>query len=263
MTMSDTSETLPASAMLSHFDDDATLFINLAMPLSMRKNAAVHPTLPAHLRRDLTLATWAAAALFDQVAIAQELAPKVVEHIPELQPWLDAYLMAATPEAKKFAAVFLLLKYPGTRPYLASGLGRATPLEKIDDFRDNWWCAWQDKNAVDEVEPGRRQNLPGLHSIQGRVPDFLSAADKTAAQTESQTLRALVTGPNYLVAQVLTWAKRMPDDPRVPEALHLAVRSTRYGCTDDRTSQFSKQAFQLLHKQYPKSPWAQKTKYWY
>ena len=65
------------------------------------------------------------------------------------------------------------------------------------------------------------------------------------------------------MAQVLAWAKRTPDDPRMPEALHLAVRSTRYGCTNAKTTQFSKQAFQLLHKQYPKSPWAQQTKYWY
>jgi hypothetical protein len=93
--------------------------------------------------------------------------------------------------------------------------------------------------------------------------DFLTAAQKAAAQAEVQKLRALDTAPNYLVAQVLAWAKRTPDDPRVPEALHLAVRSTRYGCTDTKTTQFSKQAFQVLHKQYPQSSWAQQTKYWY
>jgi len=57
--------------------------------------------------------------------------------------------------------------------------------------------------------------------------------------------------------------KGFSQDPRVPEALHLAVRSTRYGCTDDNTTKFSKQAFQLLHKNYPKSEWAAKTKYWF
>jgi hypothetical protein len=62
---------------------------------------------------------------------------------------------------------------------------------------------------------------------------------------------------------VLAWAKRTPNDPRVPEALHLAVRSTRYGCTDTKTTQFSKQAFRVLHKQYPQSSWAQQTRYWY
>jgi hypothetical protein len=53
------------------------------------------------------------------------------------------------------------------------------------------------------------------------------------------------------------------DDPRAPEALHLAVRATRYGCKDEKTGSFSKQAYDALHKKYPKSTWAQKTKYWY
>ena len=57
--------------------------------------------------------------------------------------------------------------------------------------------------------------------------DFLTAAQKAAGQVEVQKLRALDTAPEYLVAQVLAWAKRTPGDPRVPEALHLAVRSTR------------------------------------
>ena len=48
------------------------------------------------------------------------------------------------------------------------------------------------------------------------------------------------------MAQVLAWAKRTPDDPCMPEALHLAVRSTRYGCTNAKTTQFSKQADELL-----------------
>jgi hypothetical protein len=44
---------------------------------------------------------------------------------------------------------------------------------------------------------------------------------------------------------------------------HLAVRATRYGCTDDETSQWSSKAFQLLRRRYPKSEWAAKTKYHY
>jgi hypothetical protein len=66
---------------------------------------------------------------------------------------------------------------------------------------------------------------------------------------------------DWLVAETLAWAAARPDDPRLPEALHLAVRATRYGCTGEQTSAFSKQAFQLLHRRFPKSEWAAKTKY--
>ena len=54
-----------------------------------------------------------------------------------------------------------------------------------------------------------------------------------------------------------------PKDPRVPEALHLAVRATRVGCTDVGSSAESKAAFQLLHRQYPQSEWAKNTKYYF
>jgi hypothetical protein len=69
--------------------------------------------------------------------------------------------------------------------------------------------------------------------------------------------------PTFLAAEAIAYATRHPGDPRSPEALHLAVRATRYGCVDDQTSKFSKKAFRLLHKKWPKSDWARKTKYHY
>ena len=72
---------------------------------------------------------------------------------------------------------------------------------------------------------------------------------------------AQACAPNYLAQQVIDWAKGHPDDKRVPEALHLAVRATRYGCTNKLTTNHSKKAFDLLHQRYPKSEWARKTKY--
>ena len=66
-----------------------------------------------------------------------------------------------------------------------------------------------------------------------------------------------------MVALPLPWARAHREDPRVPEALHLCVRATRLGMTGPDTSAFSRRAFQLLHARYPKSEWAEKTKYWY
>ena len=261
---SDVTESLPASVMEAHFDADATMLFNQAMPLSVRKEAVLRPVLPAHLRRELALTTWIEAALLDQIAVAQELAGGVAAQVPELKPYLDAYLAASGNDARKFAAVFLILKYPGTRPYVDEGVGRLTPLDQIDNYRNNWWCALQEKGKEPDAEAEGRPGNPLLKMLrEASALDFLTAAQKATVQAEVQKLRALETAPNYLVAQVLAWAKRMPNDPRVPEALHLAVRSTRYGCTDAKTTQLSKQAFQVLHKQYPQSPWARQTKYWY
>jgi hypothetical protein len=44
--------------------------------------------------------------------------------------------------APPFDQVFGLLKAPGAQPFVGSGYGRYTKeLDKIDSFRDNWWCA--------------------------------------------------------------------------------------------------------------------------
>jgi hypothetical protein len=94
-------------------------------------------------------------------------------------------------------------------------------------------------------------------------PRFLNDAEKRAAAQERRKLAALPTAPNYLSAAAIAWAKRSPDDPRVPEALHLAVRTTRYGCVDDRSGPLSKEAFRLLHSRYPKSKWTRNTPYWF
>ena len=69
---------------------------------------------------------------------------------------------------------------------------------------------------------------------------------------------------SYLSAAAIAWARAHPSDPRVPEALHLAVRATHFGSSADAsTSPYSKEAFDLLHARYPDSPWTKQTKYWY
>ncbi|HSB14060.1 MAG TPA: hypothetical protein VLE22_06350, partial [Bryobacteraceae bacterium] len=94
-------------------------------------------------------------------------------------------------------------------------------------------------------------------------PAFLSGDAKTQAEAERKRMASLPTAPNHLAGQAIRWALVNPQDPRVPEALHLAVRATRYGCVDAATSRFSRQAFELLHRRYPKNVWARKTRYWF
>jgi hypothetical protein len=70
-------------------------------------------------------------------------------------------------------------------------------------------------------------------------------------------------GSSYLTRQALARAQQRPLDTNVPEALHLAVRSARYGCADDKVSSLSQKAFRLLHERYPNSKWAKQTPYWF
>ena len=243
------------------FDEDSTKVFNEQMPLSVLKDAATNKSLPDHLRRQLVIETWVRATLLDKDDIAKSLIPELEELVPEFKETIAGYALDTTPQARKFTALYMMLKFPGTRPEVGSGLARQTELEKIDDYRDNWWCAYGKKpepTTTDDTEKKNQLKTPRMES-----PDFLTAAQKTAAAAEWKKLTALDTAPNYLCAEAIKWATAQPNDARVPEALHLAVRATRYGCTNAGTGKLSKAAYDLLHKKYPNSEWAAKTKYWF
>ncbi|HEV8718713.1 MAG TPA: hypothetical protein VGX03_38575 [Candidatus Binatia bacterium] len=254
------------------FDTDATRTLNRSLPVSLLIEVAASEKLPLHLRRELALATWVRAAVLDDVESGQKLAPIVTNLIPALQQNLEASLTADSGEARKFAAVFLMLHFPGIRPYVGSGVSRLTPLEQIDGYRDNWWCSFTEPSELDTLNFLRFNRIPAITAGNdlGRTaaspavsPDFLDQGPQKTAEKEWQRLTGLGAAPDYFARLVIDWAQKHKDDQRVPEALHLAVRATRYGCTDEQSSGFSKQAFQLLHRRYPDSSWAKKTPYWY
>jgi hypothetical protein len=241
------------------FDYDAGHAFNAQMPLSVLKEAVKSSALPAAPRRDLAQAVWLRAALLGDTKTADELTPVLGALIPELKPLLQTYQSSTQPDEKRFAAIYAWLKFPGMEPVVDIGYGREEPLNKQDSYRDNWWC----RSLYVPTPPQENREIVEFTATSGPPPAFLSAAEKQKGESEAAALRALGTAPNYISRQVIDWANRRPADPRAPEALHLAVRTTRYSCTDKDTARWSKAAFDLLHKKYPGSPWAKKTPYWF
>jgi hypothetical protein len=258
---------LKAWAGRSLFDDDSTRIFNENFPLAVLREAASSHTLPAHLRRQIALAAWTRAAILDDAGTGKALAPIAAALAPELKTYLDDYLSATTPAARKAAALYTILKFPGLHLTVVPGLDRLTPINERDSYRDNWWCEITERAAVPVDKNGDAEESPAQSSRSASraivEPSFLSEAQKASARRERAQLMALGTAPNYLSREAIAWANRTPNDARVPEALHIAVTSTRYGCTDKDTGRWSKAAFQLLHKRYPKSEWAKKTPYWF
>ena len=253
------------------FDADASMIFTEGMPTPLLAQAAGSSTLPAALRRQVAQAAWVRAVLLEDDRTAQQLVPILSALAPELAGLLKDYDAAASAAARQFAAVFLLLHRPELHPFVYTGVGRQTAPGRIDSYRDNWWCtAPPDPNSYEsewnyydmytkiagplvEIYPDKK----------ARAPAFVTAQEQQEAAREWQTILKLNTAPSWMAAQVLDWSKAHPEDPRVPEALHLAVRATRYGCTDDHNSKYSKAAFELLHRRYPRSEWAQKTPFWF
>ena len=251
------------------FDADATVIMNERMPVAMLKEIASNQALPAHLRRGIAVAAWTRSVLLGDESIAEELVPVLQELEPDLKPDLQAYLTSPNATARKFTGILLILRFPGTRPYVVPGVERTEPIGKTDSYRDNWWCPLNLDLAASNYDKMSGMQDPAAAGTTAKkkpapaYPEFLNEGDRVAAASEWKKLVAIPTAPNYLPAAVLDFAKQQPEDPRLPEALALAVHSTRYGCTDKETVKFSKAAFDLLHKKYPNSEWAKKTKYWY
>ncbi|HEU4794025.1 MAG TPA: hypothetical protein VFT02_00250, partial [Pyrinomonadaceae bacterium] len=241
------------------FDYDAGHAFNEQMPLSVLKEAVKGDALPPGPRRDLAQATWLRAALLGDMRTANELVPILAELVPELKPLLAKYQASTRPDEKKFSAIYAWLKFPGLEPVVDIGFGREAPLHQQDSYRDNWWCR---SSFVPPSPKGAPKGVVFV-AVQGPPPAFLTPAQVQKGASEAAALRALGAAPNYISREVIDYANRRPTDPRVPEALHIAVRTTRYGCTDKDTVRWSKAAYDVLHKKYPDSPWAKKTPYWF
>jgi hypothetical protein len=254
------------------FDADAAVVLSEKIPLKMLAATAKNEELPVELQRMVTLAAWTRAVLLKNDAIALDLAPGMVQLAPELKPSFETYFSATTVEERSFAAVYAMLKSPGLRPFVDAGIGRDTPTDKLDNLRDNWWCSFA-PYSKDQPTTGSYPYYP-WRSVpsalkqtypDGKIPAprFLTNQDSTMAAGEFESLTKLPPAPDWLGSETIAFASNHPDDLRVPEALHLVVRATRFGCTSEGTGKASKAAFDLLHQKYPESTWAKQTPYWF
>lgn len=249
-------------------DDVGASVLNRRMPLNLLADSALFPKLPTSIREKLLVATWTRAVLLDDPATAKRVESELVKAIPQFKNYAASYDSAATQQDRAFAMQFALLHFPGMRPFVLPGSPRTEPVAKIESFRDNWWC--EDAGTALERHPYFEGNvnpdgtLKAYPPPRADFPTFLDESQKTRATRESEQLLKLGPGWHYLASGVLTYAKAHPEDPRIPEALHYAVRSSRYGCgTVKKGPNVSREAFKLLHSRYGNTDWAKKTKYWF
>lgn len=247
------------------FARDSVRILNQGLPLDMLARASRHEGLPSHLRAQLTLVTWVRAVLLERWDAALRLIEALRAHFPSLAQDLDQWMGADTDDERRFASTYLLLRHPRMKPHLVSGLAMKTNLEGIDNLRDNWWCGLSSGADLD-AEGFWRLNAASARAGSPPAitpPDFLTESERGRLSTEWAALQQLETAPNYLAAIATDYARDHLNDPRSPEALFLAVRATRYGCTDGGTGARSRTAFRLLHRSWPDSEWTRRTPYWF
>jgi hypothetical protein len=261
----------PNTPLLPQFDLSAAEMLNKRLPVGLLAEVAASDSLPQNLRQRLATSAWARAALLGDSPVAQKAGEIASKVRPELAPFIDQYTAAQTENERQFVAVFAIVHFPGLRPFVDDGYPRLSDFKKIDDYRDNWWCSDvggipEDLNFEKQYGDNPRTVAELENRLESSSPVFLTAGQRATASSEWKQILSMGLAADYLPREVLAWAKVHPDDPRVPEALHYAWRADRYGCSDSReniaANNWSRDIFKLLHKRYPNSEWAKRTRVW-
>jgi hypothetical protein len=195
---------------------------------------------------------WLRAVLLRRDDVAQSLTAQAFQPGAYQMPFgndvieklVKDYASAATAEEKQFAAVFLM------QHQYALGYDIGSTVA---------WCA--STRAFSEARTGWTD--PSQPATPLAPPPFLTEVQRKQAETEQAALDQIDSQANYYTKVVLEYARKLPEDPRVPEALSRAVKNTRMNCNNPRTGELSEAAFNLLHKRYGDTIWATNTKYWY
>lgn len=236
------------------FTEEAGTILNTRLPLEMLAALAASSDLPASQRNNVAWTSWVRAILIGDAHLACPLAELAKAQNPAKGKYIDAYLNARTDEERAFAAAFLMLHYSSAQPNVVY----ADVLK--DSYGDEagwWWAPHPGRTSADSDTPSAKQ------AKKPEELDFVTAKQAAQATQELAKLKNVEGAPDYLTRIVLAFAKSHPEDARVPEALNLAVKCTRYGTREAPTTALSKQAFELLHTRYKESPWTKKTPYYY
>jgi len=260
------------------FDVDAALALTESFPLDRLVDAVATPILPARLRLIVATEAWTRAVQLRRDDAGLRVAPVIESLAPSLREEMDRYIGAPNADARHYAGILTILRWPTFRNYVPLAEGAppgffpprfTEPSQTLNmGIRKHWWCGfgpmrtWTVAGPYEETPVTR---LPELVYQAARIPPpaVISAADRSQAVREFDALATFGTAPNYLSAEAIAWAKARPKDPDVAEALARAVSSTRYGCSDKQTGAYSRQAFTILHRQYPATEWAKRTPFWY
>ena len=237
----------------SVFDEDVVDILNWHFPLSGLMAAAHDPALPDYLRQRVLLTVWTRAALLKNHDVARQAGTEIVAARLDTDGVFAEYLKARTDVQKEDAATFALLKSPILGPYVTSGVPDLNTGEDGEDFELAWWCTLPETTYDDEGKEVPKQVAS---------PSFLPAEFRAAAENERTKLRALGGGKQYLGKKVLDWAKKRPNDSRLPEALFIAVMANlpyKYGCGGwEQNEEVREEATSLLKERYPNSVWTMK-----
>jgi hypothetical protein len=245
------------------WDDDVAAVFNSRMPLERLVAAAESTQLPTRLRLRVAQAAFTRSVLLKRPAAGVRAARVAATLAPSLRADLSRYIAATDDAARDRLAVLTLLRTPGLSVNVGgrdddNSYSRDTPARTFGHaFPRNWWCA---------VENGVGDGAVRLLVTDGvPFPPFITEAERRDVLNEVDALTRVGSPRAHLAAAAIEWARARRTDPLAAEALALAIEGWRWSrCeAEPPKSALPSRAFALLHRQFPQSEWATKTKYWY
>jgi hypothetical protein len=233
------------------FDAPTIEVFNQHFPVSVMFEVEKSPTLPDYLREQFAMAIWTKSLILEDYTTAQKIAPEVIKFNPELEQPVTQLLAVKTPLQKQTAVLYYILKNPVLTPFVEDAFSKQDNVSGQFDT-DDWWCAPYDM----EYDSATEAEVPGKLPAK---PKFLTEAQSKTAQAERKKIKDLGDAPNYLGKKVLAWAKRAPNDKRIPESLFIVYEANgwkKYSCGND--NELREQIADVLRNRYPDSEWTRK-----
>lgn len=286
-----------AEGRTSYGGGEALFAVADLLPAKTLVNMSAEPRVARDIRRALLAAGWTRLHLLGRDDEARALLPRVRELFPELAGDIDDIANAWFSFTRDHAITRMLLRAPGFLPRsrwfkpgrLQQGIFAIDGQNPSDG---NWWCPLDLSLLKTEMlfeyyaHPLRTPSLHvGRYGSYTSLPQSNRAAAvaqadqliawhplfKAMDNPELEALSRIESGPKLLSERAVAWASWSNwltwvsgFDKHLPETLHLAVRSTRYGCRRNGPhGTYSRTAFEYLHDHYPSSEWTKKTPFWF
>jgi hypothetical protein len=279
------------------FGPDARAIID-RLPLPERIALSHDATLPAQLRLDLALTSFARAVQLQDVGAIEQLARDLALALPQMGADFRAILATPPGPDQRFAEFFVMAKIPGLRADL---FDYTRPTGTVAQFQGQWvdWLI-APRGAVSATPPnfprpaqyleggwyaGEEgtgdlvcENLCGGGAFPLHLPPFAAALQPRAAAERAAFLTTpnpdLNIGPNgeplptappppgtiSIWNEALAWAEAHPRDPRSPETCYWLIHIARWGANHDH---LGRRAFRVLRARWPASDWARRSPYFY
>lgn len=197
------------------------------------------------IKQYLRLVLFTKSALDNQLNISKNMAVLLLKNNPVIAKDLSAFIKAQNTEEQKFLAAKFILDYPEITDVSSQSFDEfiqydVKTIKEIDNHRRNW--AFEDKCAM--------RNYPSYYEKYEEYKNIQINSDDLVVNKIGQI--------------IIDFASSNPNYNSVPQALSQVVDLVHYGsCTDKKSAEYAKRAFQLLHTNYSSSYWAKQTPYWY